>query len=202
MLSFQTQQRPIVQPIYKPTEPTVIIQRVFVGGPVVVLTPSVDNNNPNADDDITLTIIYNNNDTKAIKNVVLKVILPSETSYINSNLPPTSISGNNLSFNLGTVSANTQGVITVRIHINKSISSNSSLMFNLSLEYTNSSNQFQSVSAFLNVTVNKGSSLAASLLDFIGALFGNWFFDLLLGLVLGFGIYHFFIRSKETDVAV
>jgi uncharacterized repeat protein (TIGR01451 family) len=202
ILSFTTQQRVIQQPI-NITQPSVIVEKVYVKGeiPTVTLTPSVDNTNPNAGDNITLTIVYNNSSNKAIKNSVLRIILPSETSYESSNLPPTSIARNNLNFNIGTIAAKTQGVITVKIHISNEVKDGDSLMFNMFLEFTDANGNFQSISAFLNVIVKKGISLGASLIDFLGALFRNWLFDLLLGLVLGFGIYHFFIRSKETDTA-
>ena len=40
------------------------------------------------------------------------------------------------------------------------------------------------------------------MLSVLGDLFTNWFVDLILGLLIGFGIYHFFVRQKEEEVII
>ena len=205
IMSFTTQAAPYVAPPVQPQQPTVIVQRVYVGQPEtpspITLSLTLDNTQPDAGNEVTLTVVYSNGSNHSIKNTVLKVNLPNEVTYENVNIPPTSINGNTLTFNLGTVPAHTQGSMVVKVRINDSVSASSAIVFSASLEFTDPNGDFQSVSAFINVIVNRGAGLSASLIGFLGTLFGNWLFDLLLGLVLGFGIYHFFIRSKETELA-
>ncbi len=204
ILNLTTQTTQAYQPA-EPTQPTVIIQRTATEkvskSQAVSLTPAVDNNNPRAGEEIAYTVVYRNDGKNSVKNAALKIVLPKEVNYENSNLQPTSIDGNNLSFNLGTVDSQSQGIISIKVKINNSTKIGSALIFNATLNYTDQDDNFQAVNAYLTVIIGQGASITASLIDVIGSLFNNWFFDLLLGLILGFGIYHFFIRSKETDLA-
>ncbi len=166
----------------------------------IVLSPSVDNPNPQAGDEISLIITYRNNGKNPVSNAVLRVVLPKEVSYISSNVQPSSVDGNNLRYELGTFYGNSQGVITVKVKIDSSVDAGSALVFGSILDYNDERGKFQSVNAYLTVAI-KGAKLTASILDFLYGFLNNWFVDLLLGLALGFGIYHFFIKGKDADAA-
>jgi hypothetical protein len=70
------------------------------------------------------------------------------------------------------------------------------------MNYTDYRRQFQATTAYLTVMVGAGTAGLASLMSTLGSLFTNWFVDLILGLLIGFGIYHFFVREKEEEVLI
>lgn len=164
------------------------------------LDPSVDNQNPSAGQEITYILNYKNIGKSFVKNASLKIVLPGEVQYQSSNLKSVS-SGNNLSFNLGTIKPQEQGTISVKIKIKNLTRGGSALMFTSTLNYNDSSGNLRSVDSYLAVIIKESASVTASLLDVIGSLVNSLFFDLLLGLALGYGIYNFFVRSKDTDLA-
>ena len=166
----------------------------------IFLDPSVDNQNLSAGQEITYILNYKNIGKSSVKNASLKIVLPGEVQYQSSNLKSVSI-GNNLSFNLGTINPQEQGTINVKIKIKNLTRGGSALMFASTLNYNDSSGNLRSVDSYLAVIIKESASVTASLLDVIGSLVNSLFFDLLLGLALGYGIYNFFVRSKDTDLA-
>jgi uncharacterized repeat protein (TIGR01451 family) len=178
--------------VYQPAPP-VISARV---SPKVEISPSVDNTEPNAGDEINLTIIYKNIGEKAIKDAVLKIILPDEVEYVSANPSYNSKEENVLKFNLGKVDANTQGSVSVKVKIKKSADKGASLVFSAVLDYTDSDGKFQAIDAFLTVVVKEDLSLLALSLAALANLLKKWWFDLLLGLAAGLAIYHFFIKKE------
>ena len=166
----------------------------------IFLDPSIDNQNPSAGQEITYILNYKNIGKSFVKNATLKIVLPGEVQYQSSNLKSVS-TGNNLSFNLGTINSQEQGTISVKIKIKNLTRGGSALMFASTLNYNDSSGNLRSVDSYLAVIIKESASVTASLLDIIGSLVNSLFFDLLLGLALGYGIYNFFVRSKDTDLA-
>ncbi len=63
------------------------------------------------------TLAYANNGTVAAANVVVRDTLPAGLSYVSANPSPSSVSGQTLTWNLGTLNANQSGsiVITTRV---------------------------------------------------------------------------------------
>ncbi len=169
-------------------------------GITVSLTPSVDNNNPNAGDEMTYTVVYKNSGNRAVSNAVLQIALPNEVSYESADIQPSSQENNNLKFMIGTVAANSQSAVNMKVKVNNSAKGGDSLVFTSIMNYSDYRGRFQAVSSYLTIIVAGGPSISASILGTIGTLFGNWLFDLLLGLLIGFGIYHFFVREKETEL--
>jgi len=205
ILSFTTVGSNIIyQPsvISRPTtpSPTVIIRETVVSGErPVELAPSLDTPAPKAGDKVNLTVVYRNLSSKPITNSVLKIILPNEVSYVSSNPSYTSREGNLLIFNLGRVEARSQSSVNVEMIINRSVDKGTSLIFTAIFEYNDANNKFQTVSAYLTATVKEGISLFALVLSAFAGLFKTWWFDLLLGLIIGLLIYHFFIKKKKSE---
>jgi len=205
-LSFITTADPIVPVAVSnstPIEPRIIVQQTVSGtGPTVTLTPSIDKKNPRAGDTVEYSIQYRNEMASPITNVTLKIELPSEVQYKSATLKPSTATGNLVTFDLGTITANTQGVITITATINRTVNAEDTLIFGATVNYTNAKKQFQSATAYLTVVVGSGVAGLASLFSVLGDLFTNWFVDLILGLLIGFGIYHFFVRQKEEEVLI
>lgn len=205
-LSFTTTANAFVPGVINdptPVEPRVIVQQTVLGVvPTVLLAPSIDKKNPNAGDAIEYSIQYRNEAGTPITNVSLKVELPSEVRYDSATLQPSTSAGNVLTFDLGTINANTQGVITIKATVDRDVEADDTLIFGATINYINSKKQFQSATAYLTVMVGSGVAGLASLLSVLSGLFTNWFVDLILGLLIGFGIYHFFVRQKEEEILI
>ena len=187
------------------SEPRIIFQNISgtpIAGPTVLLIPSIDNKSPHAGDVIEYTIVYRNETSHAITNSTLKVTLPNEVTYDSATLQPSTSNDHDLTFDLGIINARSQGTITIKTKVDSSIDADSALVFSSTLNYTDYRHQFQATTAYLTVMVGAGVDGLASLTSVLGSLFTNWFIDLILGLLIGFGIYHFFVRQKEDEVLV
>ena len=186
-----------------PVAPRVIvIQQPSESVSVVTLTPSIDKKNPNAGDTVEYSIQYRNESKSPITGATLKIELPSEVTFESASLRASTSTDGMAIFDLGTIAGNTQGVITIKATIDRSVDADDALIFGATMTYTNAQKQFQSTTAYLTVVVGSGVAGLASLLSVLGDLFTNWFVDLILGLLIGFGIYHFFVRQKEEEVII
>ena len=185
--------------VYQPSAPTVII-RETAPEKLVEIIPSLDVTEPKAGEEINLTVIYRNNNSKPITNGVLKIVLPNETSYVSSNPQYNSRDESLLTFNLGKIEAKTQGSVNVKVKVDKTADKGDSLIFTATLEYTDPSDEFQTISAYLTAVVKEDLSLLALSLGVIAGLLKKWWFDLLLGLAAGLTIYHFFIKKEPEQL--
>ena len=92
-----------------------------------------------------------------ITNVTLKIELPSEVQYDNATLKPSTVTDNTVTFDLGAITANTQGVITITATIDRDVKAEDTLIFGSTINYTNAKKQFQSATAYLTVMVGSGA---------------------------------------------
>ncbi|KKU73738.1 MAG: Peptidase M23 [Candidatus Wolfebacteria bacterium GW2011_GWB1_47_243] len=207
ILTFTTSAQTIVPVVVnnKTTEPRVVVQQITGSSAVeqtVILTPSIDKSDPRAGDAVKYSIQYRNEGASAITGATVKILLPSEVEYDSATMKPSFVEDNELTFDLGTIKGHSQGVITIKATIDTAVDADSALMFSATLNYTDAKKQFQSTSAYLTVMVEVGSAGLASLFGVFGTLLNNWFVDLVLGLLIGFGIYHFFVRQKEEEALI
>ncbi|TSD03732.1 MAG: Uncharacterized protein Athens071426_65 [Parcubacteria group bacterium Athens0714_26] len=182
--------------------PAVYYQTTSVSGNainLISLTSSIDSGNLN-NGQVTYTVNYKNDSNYSANNAKFRITFPAEVTFKNSSLVPFTFEGNNsLLYKLDKIGAHSEGNISVSFEINNSVSGSKSITFNADINYTLPGGGTESKITFANLEINGGSGLA-SLLSAMGTLLGNWFIDLLIGLAIGFGIYHFFIRKKTVDV--
>ena len=170
----------------------------------IVLTPSINSLNPGKGEEITFTVNYRNGGQSEIKNAVLKIFLPQEVDYITSNRE-LFLSGNNLEYNLGTISAYGQGNVSVKANIKDSVSAGTNLVFNSLLNYTDNKDKQQQISTSLTVStgdVKDSGQFLASLIGLFGYLFNSWLFNLLLIIAIIVAAYYFyrlFIKSNKNE---
>ena len=135
------------------------------------IVPTIDNSRPRPGDEINYTINYQNIGTGSISGLTLRLDLPQEVNYMFSNPNNPTISGNTLIFNLGTMKANTQGVITVRVKVKDNISDGTYLNFPATLSYINPSGQVESVNANVSAQVIREGDNSLSGASILGANF-------------------------------
>ena len=133
-----------------PTSYVIINSSVDRNQPIV---PTIDNTRPHPGDQINYTVTYQNVGNSSITNLVLRLTLPYEVDYISSNPNNPNIVGNNLTFNLGTLRANAQGTVTVRVRVRDNIPLGTNLNFPAVLSYTDPFGNVQSVSANVEAQV-------------------------------------------------
>jgi len=111
------------------------------------IVPTLDNTRPHPGDEINYTVSYQNIGTGAVTNLNLRLDLPYEVDYMFSNPNNPTRSGQTLIFNLGTLRANGQGTVTVRVRVRDNVPAGTNLNFPATLTYVDPSGFPQSVSA-------------------------------------------------------
>ncbi len=117
------------------------------------IQPTLDNTRPHVGDEINYTVTYQNIGTAAIRNLVLRLDLPREVDFMFSNPNNPMVSGNTLIFSLGTLPANGQGTVTVRVRVREDAPAGALLNFPAVLSYTDPAGFPQSVSANVSAQV-------------------------------------------------
>lgn len=133
-----------------PTSLVLITSSVDRNQPIV---PTIDNTRPKPGDEINYTVNYQNIGTGSITKLNLRMDLPYEVDYIFSNPNNPTRSGSTLLFNLGTLGANKEGTVTVRVRVRENIPAGTNLNFPAMLSYTDPSGYPQSVSANVSAQV-------------------------------------------------
>jgi len=143
------------------------------------IVPTLDNTNPCPGDEINYTLTYQNIGTASITNLNLRIDLPLEVDYMFSNPNNPIVSGNTLIFNLGTLRANGQGTVTVRVRVRNNVPAGANLNFPAILSYITAGFP-QSVSANVSARVCGMAEVA-----FAANVFGAGFLpDSILGWLL------------------
>jgi uncharacterized repeat protein (TIGR01451 family) len=117
------------------------------------IVPTLDNTKPHPGDEINYTITYQNVGNASITGLNLHVTLPFEVDYLTSNPGNPQIAGNNLTFSLGTLRANGQGTVTIRVRVRQDAPPGALLNFPAVLTYIDPSGHAQSVSANVEAQV-------------------------------------------------
>ena len=177
-----------------PTSRVLIDSSVNNNQPIV---PTIDNTKPHPGDEINYTVNYQNFGTGIITDLIMQITLPQETSYLSSNPNNAIVSGDTLIFNLGTLQANGQGTVTVKMQIRNDATPGTNLNFPVTLSYIDPSKQSQSVNANASaqvwsepaptsVNTNENGSLGANVFGagFLPTNLSGWFLLIVLLLVL------------------
>jgi uncharacterized repeat protein (TIGR01451 family) len=171
ILSFTTTgAQPVIiyHPVSNPTSLVLITSSVNRDQAIV---PTLDNTRPHPGDEINYTINYQNAGTGAVTNLTLQATLPGEVEYLSSTPINPTVSGNTLVFNLGTLRANGNGVVTIRVRVQDTAPAGTDLEFPATLSYINPSGQSQSINT--NVTAQVYTPATSALGAFV---FGSGFF--------------------------
>ena len=133
-----------------PTSYVIINSSVDRNQPIV---PTIDNTRPHPGDEINYTVTYQNIGNASITGLTLRLDLPYEVDYMFSNPSNPTRSGNTLIFSLGTLRANAQGTVTVRVRVRENIPAGTYLNFPAVLSYVDPSGHMQSVNANVSAQI-------------------------------------------------
>jgi uncharacterized repeat protein (TIGR01451 family) len=141
--------RVITNPVI-PSSYVIINSSIDRNQPIV---PTIDNTRPHPGDEINYTVTYQNIGNASITGLTLRLDLPYEVDYMFSNPSNPTRSGNTLIFNLGTLRANAQGTVTVRVRVRENIPAGTYLNFPAVLSYVDPAGNVQSVNANVSAQV-------------------------------------------------
>ena len=159
--------------VYRPTtHPTSLVLITSSVDRNQAIVPTLDNTRPHPGDEINYTINYQNVGNGAVTNLTLQANLPSAVDYISSSPSTPVINGNNLVFNLGTLRANGNGVVTIKVRVRTDATPGTDLNFPATLSYIDPSGQPQSINT--NVSAQVWTPADASALG--AFVFGSGFF--------------------------
>ena len=88
-----------------------------VTAPVMTFNKSADVTSANPGDQITYTLSYHNTGTGIATGVVIKDTIPEHVTFISSNPSPSSVSGREYTYNVGTVAAGASGTVTIVVEV-------------------------------------------------------------------------------------
>jgi len=165
----------------------------------LALEAEFDNTDPRAGSKAVYGLNYKNISGSTLKDAVLKITLPNEVGYVASSFANVGQDGNVLTFKLGDIAVKGSGVVSIKIKITD-LARAQNLKFNAEISYSiNGKAGKQSIVNDLQVSEY---SLAASVLETLGSLFGNLITIFILGLLIGSGAYHYFFAiNKKNNVA-
>ncbi len=171
-----------------PTSLVLITSSVDRNQPIV---PTIDNTRPHPGDEINYTVTYQNIGNASITNLTLRIVLPLEVDYITSVPTNPIISGNTLVFNLGTLRANGQGTVSVRVRVRQDAPLGTFLNFPATLSYIDPSGYPQTVEANVSAQVwsqgntnNLGATAFLSGISLSGGLLGLLVLIILILLII------------------
>ena len=187
-------------------KPPVIIEEPIVKTDSigVILDRFVSTDKVDANEEFNYSLTYRNTTKGILKDATLKIVLPDELEFVNSSIRPDSSSAGLVVYRLGNVPANSQSAISITLRVKDDVKKGSVIPLNATLEWTDSSKNFQSTGAFTSVSVDKGATdsngFFGSLSAFAGG-FGWWIILLLLILIFISMIYMIASRNKKHHQA-
>ena len=170
------------------------------------IVPTLDNTRPRPGDEINYTVSYQNIGTGSITGLTLRIDLPYEVDYMFSNPNNPTRNGNTLIFNLGTLKANGQGTVTVRVRVRENIPAGTNLNFPATLSYIDPSGYPQSVTANVSAQIysapDENINLGANVFwaGFLPANLFGWLLLLILILILIYLAKYLFGQQKQAYV--
>ena len=206
ILSFCTNGQKIIK--YIPVPVKNLSSHVLISSSVdrnQAIVPTIDNTRPHPGDEINYTINYQNVGNASVTNLTLQAFLPKEVDYISSSPNNPNISDNTLLFNLGTLKAEGQGVVTIKVRVKDTAVAGTNLDFPATLSYIDVSGQPQSINTTVSAQVwsSPTSSLGAFAFGagfFPESIFG-WLLLIALILVLIYLVRYLLIQHAATTPA-
>ncbi len=166
----------------------------------VILDRFVSTDKVDAGREFNYSLTYRNTTKGVLKDSALKIVLPEDLEFVNSSVRSDSVSSGVIVYRLGNIPGNSQSAISIVLRVKDDVIKGSVIPLNATLEWTDSSKNFQSTGAFTSVTVDKGATdsngFFGSLSAFAGG-FGWWLILLLLVLVLISMIYLIATRRRR-----
>jgi len=202
VLRFRTSGNIIIPPTVQGTS-TIVVVTNTIAQSCFVLMPAISDGVVRQGEEFEYTLVYRNTCKYDLNNVVLRTVMPLETTFINSNYPISAREGNTITFNVGQVPKDYQATITIRNSLTGSVKTGDTIMYGTTGTYNDNKGKFNSVSVYVTALVEEGSSNGgfANIASFFKDFGWGWLWLLIL-LILLLVIYWIFFRERKKETAV
>ncbi len=161
------------------------------------LTPSVSNTTPAPGEKISYTLAYENtDDTNTITNLLLRLTLPKNVSFLNSDLPTLSISGQNIRFKLDNLASTENATLNADLKISEDAKKGDSLAINAIVTYRDAAGNPQSANAVITITVAANGGFLSSLFSTLQIPVG-WLIVIIIAMFLLLIAYRRFLAPRD-----
>lgn len=166
---------------------------------VLYLNSSVDNQNPKKGDEFTLSFQYRNDGRNSATQAVLHFTLPEQAEFVLADAVPT-VNGNDISFNLGTVTPADNKTLNVHLRIKDSANPGDQLTIPSFVSYRTPKNEERSAASNVGLAV---ASAATSTIASKASSF-PWYVWLLILIILliAISVAYIFYRYGRTKRAM
>ena len=202
ILNFRTLSAVIVNPpIVQGTSTVVVINDVVQS--CFVLMPTVADGSVKQGEEFEYSLVYRNNCKYDLNNVVLRVVVPLETTFISSNYPISAREGNTITFNVGQVPKDYQATVVIKNSLTGNVKVGDTIMYGTTGTYNDDKGKFNSVSVYVTALVEavKSNGGFANIVSFFRDFGWGWLWLLIL-LILLLIIYWIFFRERKKETAV
>lgn len=189
--------QPRIQPVSAPVTRTPIFQRTEENLEFEIY---LDKERALVGDEDVLFARYYNSGGSIAKNATLYITLPDGVEFLKFTATPAVMREDNLfEYNIGSVNPGEERIVSLNFLVGERVVPGNSLHFSGRLVFTGSKGGSKSIqdSAVLDITT--ANQLTASAYSIIGPIFNSWIRQLLIGILIGLLIYHFFFREKKKD---
>jgi uncharacterized repeat protein (TIGR01451 family) len=141
---------------YTPEEDSVDVE---VTAPILTFSKTVDKSETYTNDALTYKLTYENSGDGIATGVTIVDTLPAKTVYVSASPTPSTINGQVLTWNLGTVAANSgPQYITIDVKVASNVVDNDNLHNTATLDYNDANgNPYEQLSDYADSTVLLGS---------------------------------------------
>lgn len=151
---------------------------------------------PTGQGDLRYQIFYANRTADTLRNVSVRVFLPKDIQYLDSDLRPDSKAKGVVVFEIGKIAAGEEGAIQLEARFKKKKAKEAVL--SATMAYEDIDHGKHTVTAATNNTFDgkNGGGLSASVLDGVGGIM-LWLFVIILIIALAFVTYQYFILQAS-----
>jgi len=114
-----------------------------------------DNLKPSPGEEFSYTVTYRNRSNHLFNEANLKVIIPTEVSFVESSIDATRISGNVFDFGLGNISAQNQNAVVIKVKVDDNVKSGTNIIFTSVLGYKDEFGVQLANTSYMTVRVNQ-----------------------------------------------
>ena len=144
---------------------------------------------------------YYNSGGSAAKNATLYLTLPDGVEFLKFTATPAIMrEGNLFEYNIGTVAAGEEKIVSLNFLVGERVIPGTSLVFEGKLNYAGSKGTLKSIMDSTSLEITTANELTASMFSIFGPILNSWIRQILIGVIIGFLFCYFFYSKKKEPI--